>query len=128
MVEKFRVYGVLPRDAEMEYEDANQAEELEKQEIRTKAMEEYALSLRNGVLTPEAVRKDAVRRGIYDKETVEGIIATYGDDILNPKQNLGQTGGNTRKEDASRTPTGAQNNRVGDRLRKALQVLQGQDA
>lgn len=128
MIEKFKVYGVIPRGATMKYEDANQAEELEKQEIRTKAMEEYALVLRNGVLTPEAVRRDAVRRGIYDKETVEGIIETYGDDIVAPKQNVGPTGGNTRREDASRTPTGAQNNTGSNRLQKAIRILQGLDA
>lgn len=128
MVEKFKVYGVLPRDAKMEYEDANQAEELEKQEIRTKAMEEHALSGRNGILPPKNIREDLVRRGIYDRETVEGIPDDYGNDILAPKQNLGQTGGNTRREDAGRTETGRQNNRVGDRLQKALRALRGEDA
>lgn len=126
IAEGFRNYGVLPRGAVMEYEDINQVEELEKQLVRTKAMEEYALALRNGVLTPEAVRKDAVRRGIYDKETVDGIIETYGDDIVAPKQNIGPTGGNTRADDTSRTPTGAQNPNGSNRLQKMIAALRGE--
>lgn len=126
-VSAYKTYGVLPRDCGMEYDDVNQAEELEKQLIRTKAMEEYALALRNGVLPPDAVRRDAVRRGIYDKETVEGIIATYGNDIVAPKQNIGSTGGNTIGQDAGRTDTGAQNNTIGNRLQKAIKILQGHD-
>lgn len=127
-IEAYKTYGVLPRGCEMEYDDRNQAEELENQEIRTKAMEEYAMSLRNGVLTPEAVRRDAVKRGIYEKDTVEGIIATYGNDIVAPKTNIGQTGGNTITENASRTPTGKPNETIGNRLQKALNVLRGKDA
>lgn len=117
-VEAYKTYGVVPRGYVLEFDDRNQAEELERQEIRTKAMEEYAMALRNGVLTPEAVRKDAVRRGIYDKDTVEGIIATYGNDIVAPKTNLGQIGGNTVAEDASRVNTGKPNQTIGDRLQK----------
>lgn len=120
-INAYKIYGVLPRGATMEYEDQNQAEELEKQIIRTKAMEEYALAARNFTLTPEAIRADLVRRGIYTKETIAGIPDKYGLDQIAPKQKLGQVGGNTIAENNSRTPTGAQDGgNVGQRLQKAL--------
>lgn len=128
MANSFKLYGVVPRGATLQYEDVSQAEELEKQLIRTKAMEEYALSIRNYMLTPEAARADAVRRGIYESETIAGIPLTYGNDIAAPKQNVGPTGGNTRAEDASRTETGAQNNTGSNRLQKAIARLRGDDA
>jgi hypothetical protein len=117
----FKTYGVLPRGCELTFEYKNTQDELEKQEIRTKAMEEIALSLRNGVLTPQAARDDLVRRGIYTRETVAGIAEEYGKDILlRGKGNVGQIGGNTMSEDTSRQDTGAQSQSVGDRLRKAF--------
>lgn len=117
----FKTYGVLPRGCDLVFEYKNTQDELEKQEIRTKAMEEIALSLRNGVLTPQAARDDLVRRGIYTRETVAGIAEDYGKDILlRGKGNVGQIGGNTMTEDTSRQDTGAQSGTVGDLLRKVF--------
>lgn len=117
-IDAYKIYGVLPRNCEMVYDDKNQAEELERQVIRTKAMEEVAISTRNYVLTPGAARKDLVKRGIYDRDTIDGIPENYGEKEMAPKQTIGQTGGNTIAENASRTPTGAQSETVGDRLQK----------
>lgn len=151
-VEAYKTYGVLPRDCTMEYVGRNLAEELDKQTIRTKAMEEYALSLRNGVLDAPSSRDDLVRRGIYDKETIAKVPAGFGIDlsattireqalpsesgaqkplpaVANPaKTTTGQVGGNTLAQDAKRTPTGKQNNTIGNRLQKAIKVLRGEDA
>lgn len=118
LVEAFKNYGVLPRGTEMIFNDKNEQEEMEKQEIRTKAMEEAAISVRSGILTPDAARKDLVRRGIYEEATIEGIEESYGEDIVAPKQNLGDTGGNTLADDASRTNTGKPSQTAGARLRK----------
>lgn len=126
ITEGFRNYGVLPRGAIMEYEDVNQIEELEKQTIRTKAQEEAALEARNGILPPKSIRADLVRRGIYARETVEGIADDYGDDIVAPKQNIGSTGGNTMTDDSSRTPTGAQSPNKSNRLQKMMAALRGE--
>ena len=120
LTEAFKNYGVLPRGTDMIFNDKNEQEEMEKQEIRTKAMEEAAISVRSGILTPDAARKDLVRRGIYEDETIEGIEESYGEDIVAPKQNLGDGGGNTLADDASRTETGKQSMTRGARLRKAL--------
>ena len=120
LIESFKAYGVLPRGAEFVYGDIDEQEELEKQAVRTAAMEETSMSVRNGVLTTDAARKDLVRRNIYDKATVEGIAADYGNDIVAPKQNIGFTGGNTIREDTNRQNTGKPDQTVGDRLRKFL--------
>lgn len=117
-VESYKTYGVLPRDCEMVYDDKNQAEELERQEVRTKALEEAAISVRSGILPPDSVRKDLVRRGIYDKDTTEGVSAEYGNDIVAPKQAVGQMGGNTISETASRVNIGKPNQTIGNRLQK----------
>jgi len=118
MIESLKVYGALPRGSEFVYTDVDEQEELEKQAVRTAALEEYAISTRSFILTPEAARDDLVRRNIYDKATIAGIAAEYGIDELAPKQNIGNMGGNTIREDATRQTTGKQNERVGDRLRK----------
>lgn len=127
-VEAYKTYGVVPRGYSLEFDDRNQAEELERQEIRTKAMEEAAISSRSGILPPGNIRKDMVIRGIYNKETVDGVPEDYGNDIVAPKTNIGQIGGNTIAENASRNPTGKPDQTIGDRLQKALRVLRGQDA
>ena len=118
MVEGLKVYGALPRGCEMVYTDVDEQEELEKQAVRTAALEEYAIATRSFILTPDASRNDLVRRNIYDKATVKGIEADYGIDELAPKQNIGDTGGNTIEEDAGRQTTGKQNETAGGRLRK----------
>lgn len=121
LFEAFKNYGVLVKNSQIVLQDQNEEEELEKQLIRTKAMEEYALSLRNYVLTPDASRKDLVRRNIYTAETVAGIPEEYGIEQLGPKPNLqpvGGTGGNTIAEDNKRQDTGAQKVNASDNLRK----------
>jgi len=121
--EGFRNYGVLPRNVEMRFNDKDEQEELEKQQVRSKALEEYAMAIRNFILTPGAARADLVRRGIYDADTITGIPAEYGIKEMDPasKRNpVGQTGGNTVREDINRNDTGKPNETVGDRLRKAF--------
>jgi hypothetical protein len=118
MIEGFKAYGVLPRGAELVYNDIDEQEELEKQAVRTSAMEEAAISTRSFILTPDAARQDLVRRHIYDQVTVAGIDKDYGIEELAPKQNIGDTGGNTIAEDATRQTTGKQNETAGARLRK----------
>jgi hypothetical protein len=120
MVEAFKAYGVLPRNTIMVYTDVDEQEELEKQAVRTSAMEEAAISVRSGILSPDAARKDLVKRNVYDRVTVAGIAEDYGNDIVAPKQNVGDTGGNTVREDSKRQETGKQDETVGDRLRKML--------
>jgi hypothetical protein len=120
LFQAFANYGVLPRGCEIILNDQNEEEELEKQMVRTRALEEGALSTRNFILTPGAVRKDLVRRNIYTKETIEGVPEDYGTEEMNPenKQPIGEKGGNTMEEDSKRTDKGAQNQTGGDRLRK----------
>lgn len=118
LIEAFTNYGVVPRGYKMVFNDRNEQEELEKQEIRTKATEEAVMAVRAGILTPEAARQDLVRRGIYTRETVEGIEAHYGNDIVQPKQNVGDIGGSTVGEDAKRVPTGKPNESGSGRLTK----------
>lgn len=120
--EGLKNYGVLPRGCEMRFNDKDEQEELERQTVRTQAMEEYAISTRSYILTPEAARQDLVRRGIYEKETVAGIPANYGEKQLDknsaPKQTVGPKGGNTIAEDANRNETGKPDEKSGDQLRK----------
>lgn len=119
--EAFRNYGVLPKGTEMRFNDKDEQEELERQTVRTKALEEYALAIRNYVLTPEAARQDLIERGIYTQKTIAGIPAEYGIAQMDKSQNknpVGQKGGNTMLEDTQRTDKGKQSGTVGDRLRK----------
>jgi hypothetical protein len=123
--EALRNYGVLPKGVEMRFNDKDEQEELERQTVRTKALEEYALAIRNFVLTPGAARRDLIERGIYTEKTISGIPDEYGIKEMDPNQNkneLGQTGGNTMLEDTQRTDKGKQNETVGDRLRKAYET------
>lgn len=117
----FKNYGVLPRNCKMIFNDKDEQEQLERQEVRTKAAEEYAISTRSGILTPDAARKDLVRRGIYTDETISGIPEDYGLDIVEPSRNpVGQAGGNTILEDTGRQNNGKQSQTMGARLRKML--------
>lgn len=100
IADAFRNYGVLPRGCQMRFNDKDEQEELERQTVRSKALEEYAIAIRNYVLTPEAARNDLVRRGIYDEETISGIPEEYGLTQLSGggqggKNPVGQIGGNT---------------------------------
>lgn len=117
----FRNYGVLPRGCELTWQDRDEQEELEKAEVRRKVMEEYALALRNFVLTPEAAREDALRRGIYDKAIIDMIEKDYGKGMIGvPKQALGQIGGNTAGEDAGRTGGGTPDQVGANQLKKDM--------
>jgi hypothetical protein len=121
LIDGLRNYGAFPRNVEMRFNDKDEQEELEKQEVRTKALEEMAISTRSGLLTPDAARRDLVKRGIYTDETIAGIPEEFGLSIVDPSRNLvGQTGGNTIVEDAGRQTTGKPNQTVGDRLRKVF--------
>lgn len=121
LVDGLRNYGAFPRNVEMRFNDKDEQEELEKQEVRTKALEEMAIATRSGIITPDAARKDLVKRGIYTEETVAGVPEDFGLSIVDPSSALvGQTGGNTIVEDAGRQTTGKPNQTVGDRLRKVF--------
>lgn len=114
ITEGLKNYGVLPRNATMIFTDKNEQEEREKQEVRTLAQEEYALAIRNGMMSPSTARKDAVKRGIYEKWMLEESLPQ----IITGENPVGQRGGNTIREDAGRQTTGKPRERVGDRLRK----------
>lgn len=119
LTEGMRNYGVLPRNVTMSFNDKDEQEELERQEVRTKALEEAAITARSGILPPDRIRKALVRRGIYAPEDIDGVPEDYGVDILSRNAApIGQTGGNTLVQDAGRQDTGATNPNVGDNLRK----------
>jgi hypothetical protein len=118
LIEAFKNYGVVPRGYNMAFNDRNEQEEMEKQEIRTRAIEEIVMAVRAGILTPEAARQDLVRRGIYTRDTVKDIESTYGDDIVAPKQKLGEVGGSTVGDDTGRVDTGKTDENKSNRLTK----------
>lgn len=120
----FTYYGVIPRGAEMIFNDKNEQEEIEKQGVRTKALEEAAIAVNSKILTPEAAIKSLVRRGIYIQEDIDNIPAEWWASALEAakneanKQPVGSRGGNTIAEDAGRQDTGKSDQTVGARLRK----------
>jgi hypothetical protein len=123
--EAFRNYGVLPRGTEMRFNDKDEQEELERQEVRTKAIEEMAIAVSRKILTPKAAANSLVRRGIWEEDDVAEISDAFwkmGETTQQANGQLtGDRGGNTIREDASRQDTGEQKERVGDRLRKAYE-------
>lgn len=122
IAEAMRNYGVFPRGYEMIFEDRDEEKELEKQNLRKGFMEEMALAIRNGVVSPPAARKIGIMRGLYTERDFRDMPEDYGMDAILPgKGNVGQIGGNTMAEDAGRTETGGEKMTVGDRLRKAYQ-------
>jgi hypothetical protein len=125
--EAFKNYGVLPRGAEMVFEDRDEEKELDKQTLRKLFQEEMALAVRNGVIDPPSARKIAIARGLYRESDFVEVPEGYGIDLINKPTagNVGQIGGNTMAEDAGRTETGAQNETGGGRLRKAYQEYLG---
>lgn len=123
IAEAFKNYGVLPRGYDMIFEDRDEQRELDKQTLRKLYQEEMALALRNGFLTPDAARKIGIARGFYSQTEMSLIPAGYGEDVLFPKQNIGNTGGNTIAEDAGRTNSGPPNNSGSDRLQKEQNVI-----
>lgn len=122
--EAFRNYGVLPRGCTMRFNDKDEQEELERQEVITKAMEGAAIAVNSKILTPEAAARDLVRRGIYDEETIRDIPDEWWkksmEDPKDSKQPVGDRGGNTIAEDAKRQDTGKTKLTTGARLRKAI--------
>ena len=103
--EMFRNFGVLPRNCKMVFNDRNEAEELERQTIRTKAMEELAIAVNSHVLSPEAAARSLVARGIYKESDIAGLEDFWkkaAEQLTNPKQPVGSRGGNTIVEDAKR--------------------------
>jgi len=118
LTEAFHNYGVLPRGYTMRFNDKDEQEELERQEVRTKAMEEMAIAVNQGIFSPEAAAKDLVRRGILEKEAIEGLEEFWKLSLKERKQTVGDRGGNTIREDAGRQETGKKNMTSGDRLRK----------
>jgi hypothetical protein len=118
--EAFRNYGVLPRDTELVFNDKNLEEELEKQEVRTKALEEAAIAARSKIFPRKFLAESLVERGLYpsiDKIPEDFWVDEQPNQTRNP---VGQRGGNTVKEDAGRVDSGKTSETVGDRLRKML--------
>lgn len=122
LAESFKNYGVLPKGAEMRFNDKDEQEELERQTVRTKAMEEYAIAINSHALTPQAAAEDMVRRGLWTEQTIQNIPESFWKQFEgNPQpvgQPVGDRGGNTIVEDAGRQETGATSETQGDRLRK----------
>lgn len=121
--ESFKNYGVLPRGCTMRYNDKDEQEELERQEVRTKAVEEAAVAVNSGVLSPEAAARSLVRRGIYTEEEIAGLESFWkqvaDSKFKDPaKQPVGDRGGNTIVEDAGRTGAGKPRLTESDRLVK----------
>lgn len=125
--EAFKNYGVLPRGVTMRFNDKDEQEELEKQEVRTKAIEEAAIAINSGLLSPEKAAQSLVRRGIYEQEEIDGLEEFWktmmdAKTAKPPKQPVGDRGGNTIMEDVVRQETGKTNQTIGDRLRKMLRI------
>jgi len=120
--EAFRNYGVLPRGTEMRFNDKDEQEELERQTVRTKAVEEMAIAVNTHMLTPEAAARDMVARGIWDEKTIEKISPEFWTQFEKQpeqkKQPVGDRGGNTIVEDAGRQNAGAQNTTSGNLMKR----------
>lgn len=117
IAQSFYNYGVLPHSAKMVFTDKNEQEELEKQEVRTKAIEEAAISARSKLLPRKNIYDDLVKRGIYPK--FDDIPESFWeDDVESNKNPVGQRGGNTVREDANRTGSDKQDLNSGAALRK----------
>lgn len=120
----FTYYGVIPRGAEMIFNDKNEEEEMEKQTVRTKALEEAAIAVNSKIMTPEAAMRSLVRRGIYAEDDLKNIPPEWWQYSMDTakneskKQMVGDRGGNTLAEDAGRTDSGNQKPNGSDRLRK----------
>lgn len=121
----FKNYGVMPRGCKMVFLDKNQEEEAEKQEVRTRAAEEAAILVNSKIFPPEVIAKMLVKRGIYTQEDLDNtpeewwkLAMEAAKNEANPKQTVGERGGNTTAEDASRNDTSKPRPRTGDRLRK----------
>jgi hypothetical protein len=116
--EAFKVYGVMPRNTELIFNDKNEQEEMEKQEVRTAALEEAAIAARSKIFPRKYIAQNLVDRGLFPD--ISDIPEEFWSDENDPttRAPIGQRGGNTIREDANRTDSGRQRPRVGDRLRK----------
>lgn len=129
IVNAFTYYGVIPRGAEMIFNDKNEQEEMEKQEIRTKASEEAAIIVNSKIFPPEVVAKSLIKRGIYAQEDFDNTPPEWWQNSLDIAANeakgqlVGSKGGNTIAEDAGRQNTGKPNNTSGGQLRKLFPWL-----
>jgi hypothetical protein len=108
LTEAFKNYGVLPRGCEMVFNDQNVEEELEKQTVRTKAMEEAAIAANARIFPRKKIAEDLVSRGLY--KSLDDIPEDFWVDTQPaPKQPVGDRGGNTILEDSKRQDTGKPN-------------------
>ena len=117
-VEAYKNYGILPRGYTMVYNDKDEQEALERQTVRTKAMEETAISVNSGILSPEMGARSLVKRGIYSEDEIAGLEEFWKLNLEQKKQPVGDRGGNTILEDAGRQETGKPNLTGGNRLQK----------
>ena len=148
LTEAFKNYGVLPRNAEMIFNDKNEQDELDKATLRKMFQEEMAMALRDGFIDSDSARKLGISRGFYTRSELKDVPKGYGtelsattireqglpNDVGNPqpipsvanaipKQAIGGTGGNTIAQDAARTAPTAPRPSASARLQKALKVL-----
>ena len=100
---------------------------MERQEVRTKAMEEAVMAARAKIFPRKFIAEQLVSRGIFS--SMEGIPDTFWSDENDPdnKNKIGQTGGSTAAEDARRVENGRQEANAGGRLRKGFLGIFGND-
>jgi hypothetical protein len=119
ITEGFSNYGVLPRNTKMIFNDKNEQEELERQEVRTKAMEEAAIAANARVFPRKWLAEQLVDRGLY--KSLEGIPEDFWIEEPTANNKTLDKGGNTIVEDVNRRETGKPNMTIGDRLRKVFE-------
>jgi hypothetical protein len=122
IAEALKNYGAMPRNCEQIFEDRDEEKVIDKQTLRKLFQEEMALAIRNDVMDPQRARQIGIKRGLYTEADFAGMPPDYGVVPIRsgPKQNIGQTGGNTVSEDSARTDVGTPNNTIGARLRKMI--------
>ena len=117
-------YGVLPRGYTQVFDDKVREEEVQAQEVRTRASEEAAIIVNSKIFPPDVVAKMLVRRGVYEQADIDATDAEWWKNALEAASNeakgqmVGARGGNTILENAGRTNTGKPNQTAGARLRK----------
>lgn len=116
ITESFENYGVIPRNAEMSFNDKNEQEELERQEVRKAAMEEAAIASNAKLFPRKVIAQSLVDRGLYP--SIEDVPEEFWSETNDTNRNTVNRSGNTIGEDAKRQNTGKPNETIGDRLRK----------
>jgi len=125
-IESYKTYGVLPRGYTMVYNDKDEQEELERQEVRTKALEEAAIAVRSKIVPAKTAMENLIVRSIYTQQEMDKIPEEFWTQEVDPSGNpVGQRGGNTIREDSRRINNGKQQPKAGGRLRKAVDALIG---